>query len=402
MKGTSMTVFLKMPKIVPNLTDTACKQTKPSKKPRRLFDGKQIGLHLLIQPSGAKLWRLRYTFDNQEKRIALGKYPDTTLEEARQKAEAIKQQIKTGIDPAADLKPIIENTFETVAMKFVTWKASVLLRSGSTIRKYKECLTNDLLPAIGHKDIKSIHISDIVPVLERIEKRSNSLARKNQELISMIIKYSIQRGYRPPYTQPDLSGIVIRKASQPKTIPADIQQTFRKIDEYEEEVMRYAMKFQFLCFLRSSETMGATWNEIDFKRKEWHIEKSRMKMRRPHVVPLASQTILLLKELKAITGDTPYLFPSKNCDSHLVRDALSKAFRSCKLGIVPHGCRTAAGTWMRNNSFAPHLVESQLSHVEENEVASAYQDQPHLLYLKERHGMMQEWANHLTLTSNMI
>ena len=388
-----------MPRIVPNLTDAACRNAKPIDKPRRIFDGKQIGLHLLIQPSGAKLWRLRYTFDGEEKRIALGKYPDVTLEEARQKAAEIKQQVKQGIDPAAILKPAIENTFEAVALKFVTWKSSVLLRSGSTIRKYRECLNNDLLPALGNKDIKSIHISDIVPVLERIEARSNSLARKNQELISMIIKYAIQRGYRPPYTQPDLSGIIVRKASTPKTIPDSLPNAFKKIDDYDEEVMRYAMKLQFLCFLRSSETTGATWNEIDFKRKEWHIEKSRMKMRRPHVVPLSNQTIRLLKELKAITGGTSYLFPSKNCDSHLVRDALSKAFRSCKLGIAPHGCRTAAGTWMRNNGFAPHLVESQLSHVEENEVAAAYQNQPHLMYLKERHQMMQVWSDHLSAIS---
>lgn len=389
-------MFLKMPKIVPVLTDTACKQAKHTDKPRRLFDGKQIGLHLLIQPSGAKLWRLRYTFGNDEKRIALGKYPEVTLDEARQKAADIKSSIKQGIDPSAIQKPVIEHTFEFVALKFVAWKESVLLRSGATIRKYNECLNNDLLPALGGMDIKSIHVSEIVPVLERIEKRSNSLARKNQELISMIIKYAIQRGYRPPYTQPDLSGIVIRKASKPKTIPTDIPQSFKKIDKYEEEVMRYAMRLQFLCFLRSSETMGATWDEVDFKKKEWHIEKSRMKMRRPHVVPLSTQAIRLLKKLKTITGDTPYLFPSKNCDSHLVRDALSKAFRSCGLGIVPHGCRTAAGTWMRNAGYAPHLIESQLSHVEENEVAAAYQNQPHLMYLKERHVMIQAWSNHLS------
>ena len=385
-----------MPKIIPALTDTACRQAKPTDKPRRIFDGKQVGLHLLIQPTGAKLWRLRYTFNGEERRVALGKYPEWTLEEARVKASEIKDQIKKGIDPAAALKPVIENTFEVVAEKFVQWKSSVLLRSGSTIRKYRECLKNDLIPSLGNKDITKIHVSDIAPVLEKIERRSNSLARKNQELIAMILKYAIQRGYRPPYTQPDLSGIVIRAKSKPKTIPDDLPTTYKKIENYEEEVIRYAMKIQFLCFLRASETMGATWSEIDFKKKEWHIEKSRMKMRRPHVVPLAQHAIELLKQLEQITGDTPYLFPSKNnCDSHLVRDALSKSFRSCKLGIVPHGCRTAAGTWMRNNGFAPHLVESQLSHVEENEVAAAYQNQPHLMYLAERHKMMQAWADFL-------
>lgn len=385
-----------MPKIVPALTDTACKQAKPTDKPRRIFDGRVIGLHLLIQPSGSKLWRLRYTFDNEERRVTLGTFPETSLAEVREKAADLKKQIKAGTDPTAPVKPEIEHTFESVAEKFVAWKTSVLLRSGATIRKYRECLKNDLLPNLGNKDIAKIHIADIVPVLERIERRSNSLARKNQELVAMIIKYAIQRGYRPPYTQPDLSGIVIRVKNPPKLIPDDLPATFKKIDEYEEVIMGHAMKLQFLCFLRASETMGARWIEIDWAAREWHIEKSRMKMKRPHVVPLADLTIILLEQLKTITGDSEFLFPSRHNETHMIRDALSKAFRSCKLGIVPHGCRTAAGTWMRNNGFSPHLVESQLSHVEENEVAAAYQNRPHLMYLAERHKMMQAWSNYLS------
>lgn len=157
--------------------------------------------------------------------------------------------------------------------------------------------------------------------------------------------------------------------------------------------MRYAMKIQFYGFLRSSETMGARWNEIDFKKEEWHVPKQRMKMKRPHVVPLAPQMVTFLKELKKITGETPFLFPSLHNETSMCGDALSKAFRSINLVIVPHGCRTAAATWMRNNKFAPHLVESQLSHVEKNEVAAAYQDEPHLLYLEERHSMMRIWAD---------
>ena len=115
----------------------------------------------------------------------------------------------------------------------------------------------------------------------------------------------------------------------------------------------------------------------------------------PSCCSLARQIIILLKELKKITGETPYLFPSLHNQKAMCGDALSKAFRSLNLVIVPHGCRTAAGTWMRNNKFAPHLVESQLSHVEKSEVAAAYQNEPHLLYLEERHQMMQAWADYL-------
>lgn len=384
-----------MPKIIPALTNTAVKNAKPSDKLITVFDGMETGLHVIIQPTGTKTFRLKVKINGTDKRITIGHYPETALAEAREKAGELKKQIKAGIDPTAPVKPVIENTFELVAEKFVNWKASVLLRSGSTIRKYRECLNNDLLPEIGKMDIVHIHASDVVPLLEKIEKRSNSQARKNLELINMVIKYAVQRGYRPPYTQIDLTGIIVKKKSKPKTIPSDIQKTYKKIDEYDEVVMCFAMKIQFLCFLRSSETMGTPWSEINLDAKEWWIGKERMKMNRIHIVPLSSQLIELLQQLKEITGESDFLFPSKHKESHMHRDALSKAFRTCKLGIVPHGCRTAAGTWMRNNGFAPHLVKAQLSHVEENEVEAAYIDRPHLMYLDERHKMMQAWSDHL-------
>lgn len=381
----------KMPKVISPLTSTQIKNVKPSDKPTTMFDGMETGLHLLIQPTGTKTFRLKIQIDGKDRRLTLGSFPDMSLAEAREEASKTKKQVKQGIDPTA---PIVVNTFEMVANKFIEWKESVL-RAEATIRKYRECLKNDLLPSIGNKNIASIHTAEIVPLLERINKRSNSLAIKNQELVGMVIKYAVQRGYRPPYTQLDLSGLIPRKPRTPKVIPKDIPATFKRIEEYPEIVMRYAMKLQFYGFLRSSETMGAEWEEFDFKKQEWHVPKERMKMRRPHVVPLAKQMINLLKDMKKITGETPYLFPSLHNEKAMCGDALSKAFRSNNLVIVPHGCRTAAGTWMRNNKFAPHLVESQLSHVEKSEVAAAYQNEPHLLYLEERHHMMQAWADYL-------
>lgn len=391
MMVTAIYVLPKMPKVIPPLTSIQIKNARPSAKPTTMFDGMETGLHLLIQPNGTKTFRLKIQIGGKDRRLTLGTFPDMSLAEARQEASKNKKQVKQGIDPTA---PVVVNTFERVANKFIEWKESVL-RADATIRKYRECLKNDLLPTIGNKDIASIHAAEIVPLLERVDKRSNSLARKNQELVSMIVRFAVQRGYRPPYTQLDLSGLIPRKPRTPKVIPKDVAATFKRIDEYPESVMRYAMKLQFYGFLRSSETMGAEWREFDFKKKEWHVPKERMKMRRPHVVPLARQAIELLKELQKITGETPYLFPSMHNEKAMCGDALSKAFRSLNLVIVPHGCRTAAGTWMRNNRFAPHLVESQLSHVEKNEVAAAYQNEPHLLYLEERHTMMQAWADYL-------
>lgn len=379
--------------MIPSLTDTAIRNAKPGATPRRLFDGKVIGLHVLIQPAGSKLWRFRYTFGGVEKRLSLGKYPELTLDAARRKALDLGEQIRAGVDPSA---PVVVTTFEAVAEKFVEWKSGVLLRSGSTIRKYRECLRNDLLPELGQKDIKDIHAADVVPLLEKIERRSNSLARKNQELVSMIIRYAVQRGFRPPYTTIDLSGVIVRRAGKERMIPEDIQVTFSKINSCASPVMKAAMRLQFLCFLRSSELMGGKWDEIDFKKKEWHIPSERMKMRRPHVVPLSRQSLSVLRDLKILTGGTPYLFPSSHNESSMVRDSLSKSFRSAGLGIDPHRCRRVASTWLRNAGHPPYVVELQLSHAEKNQVVGAYLHRPHLMYMDERKKMMQDWADYLS------
>lgn len=383
-----------MPKLIPPLTDTKIKQTAAQKKPVRLFDGKVTGLHILIQPSGAKLWRLRYKFKNNEKRIALGEYPLVTLERARKIATEHLSKLLDGIDPAAPESATEITTFQEVCEKFIKYK-EMNGRSPGTLRKYRECLKNDL-EEFAKNDIATVSTREIIKTLEKINTRSNSLAKKNQELISMTIRYAIQREMRPANTQPDLRDIIQKKPSAPKFIPDDLPSTFKKIEKYDEQIMQAAMRLQFLFFVRAAELMGARWSEFDLKKCEWHIPAERMKMRRPHIVPLSTQALSILKALKKITSESPYLFPSQTTDRAMVRDALSKAFRSLKLGIVPHGCRTAASTYLRNAEFTPAAVEAQLSHIESNQIAAAYINKPHAMYLEERKRMMQAWSNYLT------
>ena len=187
-----------IPKHATPLTATQINNAKASDKPQTLFDGIKTGLHVLIQPNVSKTFRLKVQIKGKDRRLTLGAFPDLSLSDARQKAAELKKQIRQGIDHTAE---IVINTFEFVSGKFIDWKSSVMGRMGTTVRKYRECLDNDLLPLLGNKDITAIHTVDIVPILETINKRTNSLAIKAQELVGMIIKYAIQRGLRTPYTQ---------------------------------------------------------------------------------------------------------------------------------------------------------------------------------------------------------
>ena len=383
-----------MPKIIKPLGELQVRNAKPRTTLYTLFDGN--GLHVIVQTTGTRTFRLKTTIDGADRRITLGHYPDMSLAQAREKAAEMRGQIKKGIDPTApDTTP--QNTFKDVADLFIAWKESVS-RTPATIRKYRECLKNDLNPVFSDLDIAAINTVQSVKILEQINKRSNSLAQKNKELITMIVRFACQRGLRPQHTTLDLKDIVPR--NKPKAKPMITPSQFKteimpRINACRSPVIDCAIKLQFLTLVRAGEMMGAQWSEIDEQNSTWNIPAERMKMKRPHVVPLASQTLQILEELRAMTGGTLFLFPSLHTEKSMCRDALSKIFRDLGIPIYPHLCRTFAGTWMKNNGFMPHLIESQLSHANKNEVAGAYEHNPHLLYLNERRGMMQAWADAL-------
>jgi integrase len=246
-------------------------------------------------------------------------------------------------------------------------------------------------------DMNAIGPRDIVPVLIKINKYSNSLAEKNCELFNMIIRFAIQHGYRAPYTEINLTGLIPHEDGLPKTMPADVRVLFRSIETYPTEIMRFAMKMQFLTYLRSSETMGAEWSEFNMDEKIWLIPGPRMKTKQPHAVPLTTQMVSLLNELQLITGHTKYLYPSKHNSKNNVRDSLSNAFRNHGLVITPHMCRSVASTWQKRQSpaYSPYVVEAQLSHATKNKVQAAYEIDPHLMYMSERRVMLQDWNDYL-------
>ena len=379
--------FFMSKQVVP-LSPLKIKNAKPQTKPYTLFDGG--GLHVLVQPTGTKIFRLKINIDGKDRRLTLGTVGDINLAQARENARLIKQKVSGGIDPTVTPE---STTFKTVSERFIQWKSSVALRAPATIRKYKECLSNDLIPKFGQSDIKNIHIKEVVEFLEVVSKRSPSLAGKNKELVGMIVRFAIQRGLRPPYTQLDLSGIVPRRPATEKRMIDPQQFPLANIQRCRSPVMRQAIKLQFLCFLRASETMGGKWVEVDFNKAEWVIPGERMKKRRTHVVPLSAQSIEVLRYLKKLTGGTEFLFPSLHKPGSMCRDSLSKIFRNLNLGLHPHACRTLASTWLRNAGHPPHIVEAQLSHVEKNAIAAAYQHSPWLMYMEERRPMMQKWAD---------
>jgi integrase len=163
-------------------------------------------------------------------------------------------------------------------------------------------------------------------------------------------------------------------------------------------VTRLAMKMMALTFVRTSELIGARWEEFDIKAKRWDIPADRMKMRTPHIVPLARQTLEALEMLRPLTGQSKWLFPGdRNSKNPMSNNTILKALERMgyKGSMTGHGFRGLASTLLHEQGYNHDYIELQLAHAPRNAVSAAYN---HAIYLEPRKRMMQDWADFLERT----
>ncbi len=179
--------------------------------------------------------------------------------------------------------------------------------------------------------------------------------------------------------------------------PLKIGQLLRAIDGYEGNIIvKYALRLAPLIFVRSGELRHAEWREFDLDQAQWQIPAKKMKIKRPHIVPLSRQAIAILNEISAITGDMKYVFPGIRTPERPISDnTLNAALR--RLGytkdeIVIHGFRSMASTILNEQGWDPNAIERQLAHIDSNSVRAAYN---YAQYLPMRRQMMQAWADYL-------
>jgi integrase len=384
------------------LSDTSVRQAKPQKKAYKRADGK--GLYLYVQPSSSKYWRFKYRIAGKEKLLALGTYPDVSLARARDKRDEARRLLADGIDPAKakkDRKRLkrlqAANSFEAVAREWHTqqeesWTpkhAATVLRS----------LDKELFPALGSQPIAEITAAEVLEVIKKVEKRGAlDVASRLLQRTNSIFRYAVRTGRAPHNPAADLTGALkTRKTKHRKALGrGDLPEFLRKLEAYSGEVTtRLALELTLLTFVRSSELRGARWSEFDLARAEWRIPAERMKMRAPHIVPLASQTVAVLEELKPLTGRYDLVFPGQN-DKTKPISLNTLIFAMYRLGYhsraTVHGFRATASTILNEMGWRPDVIERQLAHVERNKSRAAYHRSE---YLEERRQMMQAWADYL-------
>lgn len=394
-----------MPRIATRLTDKAVMNAKPDSKPHKLFDGE--GLFLLVMPDGRKYWRLKFRFAGKEKLLALGVYPKLTLASARTEAGKARKLLLSGIDPTTERRAAKEadkaqsvadrNTFERAALEWYEFKKASW--SAATARKADEALRIDLIPAMGALSIADLTSPAVVKALQTIEKRSPHMADKARQYCGSIVRYAIRTGCREEGRFLDLRDVLKPlNEARPATLEADDLPEFLKaLEAYKGAAQtRIAIKLLMLTFVRPSELAGAAWAEFDLDAAEWRIGAERMKMSQPHIVPLSSQAVALLKSLKADASTSPFLFPNERAPKSrsMARDTLSKALRSMGYQdrVTPHRFRTMASTLLNEMGFHSDWIERQLAHKETNKIRAAYN---RAQYITERRRMMQHWSDYL-------
>lgn len=405
-------------KVVP-LTDTEIKKAKPAEKDYKIFDGG--GLFLLIKSNGGKWWRLKYLIDGKEKLISLGTYPEISLSEARTKREQLRSDIAKGIDPSAERKEEkqtikeeaaadqIESerkqtTFEKVAREFLQSTEDQIVPRYHNLKLAR--MENHFFPYIGSVPIDEVTRKMIIECVDRLKAADKAeTARRSLNALSQIYRYAVTREMVPHNIIVDIDKRYLIGKKEEKhfptiTDPKELGRLFRAIDNYHGEVtVKCGLKLSYLTAQRPYNIRFAEWDEFDLKKNEWSIPAEKMKMKRPHIVPITPQIRAILDELEPQTkGRSRFLFPALTSNVRPISEnTINQALRRLGYGkedIVAHGFRAMFST-LANEHIGDHgchsdVIERHLAHVEKNKVKGAYNRAE---YMEERRELIQWWCN---------
>lgn len=397
------------------LSDSAIRGAKPGEARRKLSDGG--GLQVWIEASGAKLWSLAYRFDGKQKRLALGPYPEVSLRDARDRREAAKKLLRDGFDPAQKRR---DDKAARQASDAITFKimGDELLdkkrREGKahrTIEKVRWLLDLAYVD-LGELPIRDVTSADVLAGLRTIETRGHlETARRVRATASEVFRYAIATDRATTDPTQALRGALVAPKVTHRAAITDRKAfggLLRALDGFEGQAStKAALLLSALLYQRPGELRAAAWEEFDLDGAIWTIPATRMKMRKPHAVPLPRQAVAILRDLKAITGRGKLAFPgigARPKDGQpmsprpISENTLNGALR--RLGYAQaemsaHGFRASASTLLNESGlWSSDAIEAALAHQDRDAVRRAYARGQ---YWEERIRMAQWWADQLDL-----
>ncbi len=370
------------------LTAKQVEKAKAGSKDITLFDG-QHGLYLLVKPSGSKLWRMKYQKDGKGKLMSLGQWPEVSLQKARDRAVDERRKLEDGIDVIAERKAKRAGqsdapTFEDVAWNWYdNWKAE---RKSRYVTQQKQRLEANIFPTLGKRPVQEIEPSEVIACVKAVEERGAAdLAYRTKAVISEIFEYAMVHGLAKSNPAAIRTKHILKPRAkghhahvEVKEVPALLQ----TVEGYAGAQTRLAFRLIAYTFLRTSELVGARWDEFDGLESDepmWRIPAQRMKRKREHIVPLAPQAVEILAELRRENPRSEYVFPGQGKAKHMSSGTLLHALT--RMGyrgpgtetlMTGHGFRSIASTALHENGWEHELIELQLAHAEESKVSASY------------------------------
>ena len=387
------------------LTAAWVKRARPKSKPYKLSD--RDGLYLLIEPSGSRVWRMNYRLRGKQRTITFGRWPELLLGEARAKLLEARRLIANGVDPVeqAKLDKITQsiaatNTFEAIAKEWLE-KIEKEGLAAITLKKAR-WLLEQTYPALGKRPISEITAQELLLVLKKVEaSKRYDTANRIRSTCSQVFRYAIATARAERDICTDLRGALVTARTNHRaaiTTPKEAGALLRAIEDYEgNSLTRIALRLLPHVFVRPGELRWAEWSEFDFDKAVWTIPDYKMKMRRPHAVPLSKQASAIIGEIEHDASYSSFLFPSlRALDRPMSDNTINAALR--RLGfskdqMTGHGFRAMAATLLNEmGKWNPDAIERQLAHADGNSIRRAYARGQ---YWDERVRMMQHWSNHL-------
>ncbi len=384
------------------LTDVKIRKAKPRPKSYKMSDGG--GLFLLVRPGGGKLWQQKYRFLGRERLLSHGQYPAVTLAQARQKRDEAHAMLAEDRDPGVQKKldKIAAETLTRTTFKLIAEEHLDNMRdrnlAPATVTK-NEWLLMKLAEPLHKRPVSEITPAEVLHLLQRIERSGRrETARRLRSMMSGVFRHAIvtlraevdpteplKGAIRPPK-------VVNRSAITDETAFGALLRDLENFTGY--YVTPLAMKFQILTMTRPGEVRGATIHEVDRDERTWTLPPERMKMRRPHVIPLSRQAFEIVDELWPGIAGVELIFPSVLSNRRkLSENTFNSALRRLgyeKEEVTAHGFRATASTILNDRGFDPEVIEAALAHQDKNEIRRAYN---RATYFDQRVELMQTWAD---------
>ena len=387
--------------------------------------GGVAGLHLRVTDSGAKHWILRAKSGARRRDFGLGPYPEVLLAQARDNAREIKQAIRDGRDPIAERKAAVaavraeqarELSFAEAARRCHKAR-SAEFRSAKHAKLWLSSLERHAIPVIGNLPVSEIDLPQVLKVLEPIWLDKPETASRVRQRMETVMTWATVSGYRegenPCRWAGNLKEVLpthsrVRKVQHFPALPWQRMPAFLAALKCEQGMGARALELIVYTAARSGEVRGATWAEIDLKRRVWRVSSDRMKGGKAHAVPLNDAAVALLESVPRFEGsDYVFTAPRGGAISDMTISATLRRMHNTSVEnggdgwtepatgrvAVPHGVRSSFKDWARNRSTLPDEVsELQLAHVNDDKTRAAYARDE---LLEKRKTLMAEWCNFL-------